>query len=403
MAKKKKLIIASSLLLLISIFFSLIKIRIVDHMPDVFYSISKEEIKIKSPIPFVNFKINPKTRSARASSEKNYDCDLRLFNIPFKNITLKVIERKKATPCGIPFGVKIFTDGVMIVNTAPIETKNGDINPSEVSSVKKGDVITNINGTQINTNEDLSKIIENSDGKSLNATILRGNLKFNTKITPVKPVNEDIFRAGFWVRDSSSGIGMITFFIKGKNFFAGLGHGIRDIDTDKLIPLSHGEIMKAVIKSVVRPSKNDTGELRGNFVGNEPIGKINSNDESGIYGTLNYDIDSLFGEMEIALKQEVKTGPAKIISTIFGNTPQFYDINIDKVSFDKLNPNKNLSISVTDKNLIEKTGGVVQGMSGSPIIQNNMIVGAITHVISNNPLKGYGIFAETMINNINFS
>lgn len=377
-------------------------------MPDIFYSISKEEIKIKSPIPFVNFKINPKSNVALANSSNKYDCNLSLFNIPLKDVTLEIVKRQRATPCGIPFGVKIFTNGVMIINTAPVETKDGDIDTSEISSVKKGDVITEVNGVEINKNEDFLKIVQNSNGNSLDVKILRGNLRFETKITPVKPVNEDKFRVGFWVRDSSSGIGMITFLIddekiNNRRFFAGLGHGIRDIDTDKLIPLSHGEIMKAVINGVIKPCGNDTGELRGSFVGDEPIGIIKSNDESGIYGILNHNIESDFDPLEIALKQEIKTGPAKIISTVFGSTPQMYDINIDNVSLDKLNPNKNLSFSVCDKRLLERTGGVVQGMSGSPIIQNNMIIGAITHVVSTNPLRGYGIFSETMINNLNFN
>jgi len=155
--------------------------------------------------------------------------------------------------------------------------------------------------------------------------------------------------------------------------------------------------MKAVIKSITKPFTNTIGELRGDFVGNEPIGIIKSNDESGVYGKLNYEIESFFDEMDIALKQEVKVGPAQIISTVFGNKPQIYNIYIEKVDFNKFNPNKNLSISVKDKNLIEKTGGVVQGMSGSPIIQGDFIIGAVTHVVVNDPHKGYGILITNML------
>ena len=402
MIKKKYILTTSLVVTFILSLIIVLKIIIINSIPDVFYSINKEKIYFKSPIPFVNFKIDPTTNKAIATSNEEYECNLKLFNITFKNITLKITNRKRATPSGMPFGLKVFADGVMIVNSAPVETKNGEINPSEISSIKKGDVIISLNGKQVNTVEEVSNIIKNSNGKPITAKIIRGNLKFETKITPVKSLEDNIFRAGCWVRDSSSGIGMITFFIKNKNFFAGLGHGIRDIDTDKLIPLAHGEVMKAVIKSVTKPLSSAIGELRGDFVGNEPIGVIKSNDESGVYGQLNYEIESFFDEMDIALKQEVKVGPAKIISTVFGNKPQMYDINIERVDFNKFNLNKNLSISVKDKNLIEKTGGVVQGMSGSPIIQNNMIVGAVTHVDLNNPLKGWGIFAETMMNNKSF-
>jgi len=161
--------------------------------------------------------------------------------------------------------------------------------------------------------------------------------------------------------------------------------------------------MQASIKNILKPSKNNIGELRGCLIGNNPIGIIKSNNNSGIFGELNTELESKFSVLPVAMKQEIKEGPAKIISTIDGTEPEIYDVNINKINFDKKNPNKNISILITDKNLIEKTGGVVQGMSGSPIIQDNMLVGAITHVVSDNPLKGYGIFAETMINNPVFS
>ena len=157
--------------------------------------------------------------------------------------------------------------------------------------------------------------------------------------------------------------------------------------------------MKASIKNILKPSKNNTGELRGCLIGNSPIGIIKSNNNSGVFGELNTKIKSEFSVLPVAMKQEIKEGPAKIICTVEGITPKIYDVNIDKISFDKKNPNKNISISITDKNLIKKTGGIVQGMSGSPIIQNNMLIGAVNLVVSDNSLKGYGIFAETMINN----
>ena len=288
----------------------------------------------------------------------------------------------------------------MVVKLSSVETENGDINPAKLALIKKGDVITHVDGTAVNSKEEFAKIVENSNGNTLNLDIIRGNVKFKTKITPVKAAGENTFKAGIWVRDSSSGIGTITFCDEEKNMFAGLGHGIRDIDTNELIPLSHGEIMKATIKNILKPSKKNTGELRGCLLGDNPIGIIKSNNNSGVFGELKIKLESEFLPLQVAMKQEVKEGPAKIISTIEGTKPKIYDVNINKVSFDKKNPNKNISILITDKDLIEKTGGVVQGMSGSPIIQNNMLVGAITHVVSDNPLKGYGIFAETMINNL---
>ena len=386
--------------LFLILFFSL-KIYTKNHMPDEFYSTHKEEIYIKTFVPFLNFKITPISNLVLAKDNQNnyYNCNLKFLNINLKNIKLNIIKRKNIIPYGIPFGAKIFTGGIMVTKFNSVETEKGDINPAEIAMIKKGDVITHINEIAVNSKEEFAKIIENSDGKDLNLDIIRGNLKFKTKITPVKALGENNFRVGIWIRDSSSGIGTMTFFNEEQNIFAGLGHGIRDIDTNELIPLAHGEIMKASIKNILKPSKNNTGELRGCLIGNSPIGIIKSNNNSGVFGELNTKIKSEFSVLPVAMKQEIKEGPAKIICTVEGITPKIYDVNIDKISFDKKNPNKNISISITDKNLIKKTGGIVQGMSGSPIIQNNMLIGAVNLVVSDNSLKGYGIFAETMINN----
>ena len=397
--KLKKLFFLISILIFGSIFF-IFKNFINNHMPDIFYSVKREIISIDSIIPMVKFKIIPDSNSVSASSIKYYNCKLTLFGIPLKSIKLSITDRKTVIPYGIPFGAKIFTEGVMIIKLSSIKTKTGTVSPGELSSLRKGDVITHVNNVQINSNEDLSKMVENSNGESLCLDIVRGNLKFKVNITPVKSENENIFRIGIWCRDGSSGIGTITFCDNEKKSFAGLGHGIRDIDTNELIPLSHGEIMRATIKNILKPSKNNTGELRGCLFGNSSIGTIEINNDSGVYGKLQTNIESEFETIEVAMKQEIKKGPAKIISTVEGTSPKTYEINIDQINFDKKNPNKNISISVCDKELIEKTGGVVQGMSGSPIIQDNRLVGAITHVVADNPLKGYGIFAETMVANI---
>ena len=394
-----KIILSSIPVLFLVLFFSL-KIYTKNHMPDEFYSAQKEEISIKTFIPFINFKIKPNSNLVSAKENNYYNCNFTLLGIPLKNIKLNIVNKKNVVPYGIPFGVKIFTGGIMVVKLSSVETENGDINPAKLALIKKGDVITHVDGTAVNSKEEFAKIVENSNGNTLNLDIIRGNVKFKTKITPVKAAGENIFKAGIWVRDSSSGIGTITFCDEEKNMFAGLGHGIRDIDTNELIPLSHGEIMKATIKNILKPSKKNTGELRGCLLGDNPIGIIKSNNNSGVFGELKIKLESEFLPLQVAMKQEVKEGPAKIISTIEGTKPKIYDVNINKVSFDKKNPNKNISILITDKDLIEKTGGVVQGMSGSPIIQNTMLIGAITHVVSDNPLKGYGIFAETMINNL---
>ena len=398
MKKLFRWLFLSSLIVLICSLFMALRIYIDDHMPDNFYSVDRKEITISTFVPFINLKVKNGQNSVSAASNV-YDCNLTFCNIPLKKVKLNIVERKNVIPCGIPFGAKIFTGGIVVVKYTDVETESGDVCPAKNASIQIGDVITHVENIPVDSVEEFSKLIENSLGNGLNVDVIRKNLKFSTTITPVKSVKENIYRAGIWVRDSSSGIGTITFIDENSSYFAGLGHGIRDADTNDLIPLSHGEIMKASIKSVVKPSSKNAGELRGCFSGNNPIGTIESNNDSGVYGTLTSKIESKFDLCGVAMKQEIEKGPAKIISTVEGNSPQIYDINIDNVNFDKKNTNKNISISVCDKNLISKTGGVVQGMSGSPIIQNNMLVGAITHVVSDNPLKGYGIFAETMVNN----
>ena len=392
--KKKIINITFILFLFISLFFVL-RAFAYNHMPDSFYSTKKETIYIDTFIPFIKFKVKPKSNYLSAlSNDKTYVCNLSLFGVPLKNVELKIADRKSVVPYGIPFGAKIFTQGVMIINVSPVESAKGDI---KISILKKGDVITHANGIPINSNEDLLKIVENSEGKNLNLKIIRNNLNFEANVAPVKSV-ENIYRLGILVRDSSSGIGTITFCNKEGTLFAGLGHAIRDSETNEIIPLSHGEIMKANIKNVIKPHNGRSGELRGVFECS--IGSIDLNNNSGVYGKIISKIESDFAPLEVAMKQEVKKGPAKIISTVYGTSPKVYDINIDKISFDKKNPNKNISISICDKSLIDKTGGVVQGMSGSPIIQDGMLVGALTHVVSDNPIHGYGIFAETMVDNI---
>ncbi|MDR1364816.1 MAG: SpoIVB peptidase [Oscillospiraceae bacterium] len=373
------------------------------QMPSAFFSVQKSEIQFNSHLPM---KIKPRLKTKKTietlnSSEQkyvdSYAADITLFNIPVKPVIVNIVKRKLVVPSGDLFGIKIFTDGVVVVKTGPVETENGDAFPANEAKIHKNDVIKEIEGQKINSNEDLASIIEKSDGKKLEAKIVRGNLIFDTFIKPVKSVGEKIFRAGIWVRDSSSGIGTITFLDPATKFFGGLGHGIKG--DNELLPLSHGKIMKTSIKKIIKSRENNIGELRGNFVG-EPIGELISNTEHGVYGILN-DIPEETNEKSIpvAFKQEIKIGDAKIISTIEDGKPREYSIKITSINFNKNDLTKNITISLTDEKLIEKTGGIVQGMSGSPVIQNGLLVGAITNVFINNPKSGYAISAETMYEN----
>ena len=320
--------------------------------------------------------------------------------VPVKKVSVEYCEEQQVLPCGTPFGVKIFTQGVLVVSTCEVKSGNRSISPSKNSGIKKGDVILQVNDETINNNDDLLRIVENSDGRTLNFLILRNNLKFNVDIKAEKHLLDGKYKIGAWIRDSSAGIGTLTFHDPVTNIFGGLGHGICDVDTGDLLPLSHGDIVKASINGVVKGQRGVPGELKGYFIETEAIGKLLKNTESGVYGTLNTSIVETM-PLKVSTKQDVKIGPAQIATTLEGISPKFYNIYIQNINFNENLTQKNMIIKTADENLNNKTGGIIQGMSGSPIIQDGKLVGAITHVFVNDPSKGYAIFAENMIYNDN--
>ena len=333
--------------------------------------------------------------------EKSYCAKLKFLNFfPIKTVSVNVAPKEEVEICGTPFGIKIYTEGVMIIGISEVYSKNGFVSPAKNCGLKKGDVLKKVNNKEIYTNEELEKIIENSEGNEISLIVQRCGDIFETLLKPVKSYDEGKYRAGIWVRDSSAGIGTLTFRNPKTKFFAGLGHGICDVDTGNIIPLFRGEIVNASIFEIKKGSAGVPGELHGNFVDLKSKGEIFSNTESGIYGRY-FEESKNENLFSVAMKQNVKTGPAKLFTTVDGNVPKYYDINIDSINYNVNLPTKNIKISVKDAELLKKTGGIVQGMSGSPIIQNDMLVGAITHVFINNPAKGYGIFAETMLTNSN--
>ena len=318
--------------------------------------------------------------------------------IPIKQVDVNYSDEQTVFPCGIPFGVKIFTQGVLVVGTSEVKSINGLISPARNSGIKKGDVILNVDKKSINCNEDLFKVVENCAGAVLNFEILRNNLKFNVDVEPVKDVGSSTYKLGAWVRDSSAGIGTLTFHNPETNIFGGLGHGICDIDTGDLLPLSHGDIVKASISGIIKGRKGVPGELKGYFIETESIGSLLKNTNYGVYGTLKDTIVET-QPIKVAPKQDIKIGPAQLATTIDGVTPKYYSINIQDVNYNESTPCKNMVVKITDDSLLSKTGGIIQGMSGSPIIQNGKLIGAITHVFVNDPTKGYAIFAENMVYN----
>lgn len=305
-------------------------------------------------------------------------------------------ERTCVIPCGTPFGVKLYTDGVIVIDTE--EIVNGDYRscPAEEAGIKKGDIIISADGKDVMSNDGLAEIINSSMGKSITFGVQRDGELLNIEVTPEKTGDNGEYKAGLWIRDSCAGIGTVTFYEPESHLFAALGHGICDTDTKKLLPSTNGEIVRSRIEGISKGVRGVPGGLNGCFTDDEPIGRLAKNSEYGVFGTLSAS-PSAASAMPVAFKNEVQTGDATVLSTIEGEKPERFDIKITSINYEACNNTKNMVIEITDKKLLDKTGGIVQGMSGSPIIQNDMVVGAVTHVFVNDPAKGYAIFAETML------
>jgi stage IV sporulation protein B len=334
--------------------------------------------------------------SAGSRYPKNYSAKLMLYHtIPLKSVQVSVVDDSCVVICGTPFGIKMFTNGVVVVGLADIKTNLGILNPASEAGLKAGDIILSVNGKAVATNTDVENAVERCSGGEMKLVVRRGQQKLSVAVRPVRSESDGLYKVGIWVRDSTAGIGTLTFYDPSEKCFAGLGHGICDSDTGQLMPLLSGDIVPVTISGVTRGQKGTPGELRGYFSDSKAIGNLSENVPEGVYGTMEKPVSGI--PMHIAMKQDVVTGPVKIYTTISGNTPKYYDAQIERIDYRENVQSKNLVLRITDQNLLTQTGGIVQGMSGSPIIQNGKLVGAVTHVFVNDPTRGYGIFAENMM------
>lgn len=313
--------------------------------------------------------------------------------IPVKEIKINVTKRKYVGLGGDVFGIKLYTKGVIVVSIDSVTTPSGSKDPAVRAGLKCGDVITHINGEAALSSKQLTESVEQSQGQTLKLNIDRNGEKLELKLEPELSVNGG-YKAGIWVRDSSAGIGTVTFYDDATGKFAGLGHGVCDVDTGKIMPLNNGEAVRARVNGFYKSSAGNPGELCGVF-SDIALGSLRVNCETGVYGELLQ--PSGAKTVPVALESEVKLGAAQMITTIDGSGPQYYDIEITKIYPSSDLSSRNMIIKVTDAGLLEKTGGIVQGMSGSPIVQNSMLVGAVTHVFVNDPTQGYGIFSSRMM------
>lgn len=328
---------------------------------------------------------------------------LRLFGaLPIKQVSLKEVDAPDLIVSGEAFGLKMFAAGTIVVGFSEIETEDGTIYPGREAGIKEGDLIITVGEKEIKNNEQVGELISASKGKPLSLTIEREGKRMDLTLKPAKSVLDGGYKGGLWVRDSAAGIGTISFVDPKTGGFAGLGHPICDIDTGKILPVGSGEICEVEIQHIKKGEAGNPGELVGVFRDGEPIGMIQKNDQTGLYGTL-FGISGSPHQKTypLAFKQEVRTGPAQIICRLEGDhAPHAYDVSIVSINQAADAEIKNLVVKVTDERLLERTGGIVQGMSGTPIIQNDKLVGAITHVFVNNAAKGYGIFAENMYHHL---
>lgn len=366
-------------------------------VPDIININYGQPVDIQS-IPIVSLHPVEKTAPARQMSAitGNVKYSARLLGvIPIKEVAVVSDNRRYVAVSGKPFGIKMFCDGVMIVGFSDILTATGYKNPAKLAGLKAGDIIVSMNGKTTRTNEDVEKIIAKAEGKDITVKYIRNDSENTAILTAVKDAGNNKWRSGMWVRDSGAGIGTMTFYELDKGFFAGLGHGIKDVDTHQELRLLSGEIVPVKITGLTKSKNGTAGQLKGSFMTTIASGKILHNGTTGVYGKAY--IPEKENLMAVANPAEIHTGKATILTTINGTQPQEYQVEIEKINLTTGDANKNMVIRITDSRLLTLTGGIIAGFSGSPIIQDGKLAGAVTHVFVNQVDKGYGIFATNML------
>ncbi len=300
---------------------------------------------------------------------------------------------------GIPFGVKFMTDGVTVTGLADVKTERGSVCPAKDAGLRQDDIILKINNETVADAAHISSVAENGGGAPIKLVYSRDGKQTSTTLTPAYCKDEGKYKTGMYVRDSGAGIGTVTYIVPQTLSFGGLGHGICDSQSGKLVSMQRGSVVGVTISGVVKGISGTPGEVRGYFSSGK-TGTLLQNTDCGVFGAFASLPSGLASEpIAVGTRNELKAGKAYIYSTVEGTTPQKYEIEISNIQLDSMT-NKCFTVKVTDQALIQKTGGIIQGMSGSPIIQNGKLVGAVTHVLINDPTTGYGIFIENMLTSV---
>ncbi len=332
-----------------------------------------------------------------ASTVSKHTHVAKLFGVlPLKEITVRRYGDISLCPGGMAFGAKMFTDGLIVVGFSNVDCTGASQQPAYDAGIRMHDVILKINNTVVTSALHMSEIVSSSNGAPLEFTVRRGKEELLCTVVPSFSESEQTYKSGLWVRDNTAGIGTITFIDPDTGAFAGLGHGICDGETGALLPLSRGMIARVSISGVQKGAGGAPGELMGYFASGK-IGTLLGNTTAGVYGILTELPEGVSQStaIPIALKDEITDGKAQLYCTLDETGVHSYEVSIRKIR--NAADHKCMEITVTDPALIEKTGGIVQGMSGSPLIQNGRLIGAVTHVLISDPTKGYGIFIENML------
>lgn len=344
-----------------------------------------------------------KSVSLQAKEQGKNEMFLELAGFPVKKVDVNVLKDFKVIPGGQSIGVKLNTIGVLVVGHHQVTAAEGKVSPGELAGIQVGDIITEINGQKIEKMSDVAPFVQEAGQKQepLKISLTRESGKVETELMPQKEKGEENYKLGLYIRDSAAGIGTMTFYHPQSKKYGALGHVISDMDTKKPIVVDDGQIVKSTVTSIEKGSNGNPGEKLARFSSDkEVIGNIKRNSPYGIFGELNRDIkNGIMDEpLPIALSHQVKEGAAQILTVVDDDEVKLFDIEIVSTIPQKFPATKGMVIKVTDPELIGKTGGIVQGMSGSPIIQDGKLIGAVTHVFVNDPTSGYGVHLEWMLN-----
>lgn len=335
----------------------------------------------------------------KADKLDSYQMNLRLFGIiPIKQVNIEVIQDMMLTPAGLPIGIYMKTEGVLVIGVGEFDGADGNIKSPAQYLLKSGDYIMQVNGEEIESKKSFKSTVGNSAGEKLILTVRRGEEEFDISIKPEKNRSEE-YKIGIWIRDNAQGVGTLTF-VDADGHFGALGHGISDVDTSTLMLLKGGTLYKTEIIAIRKGVNGSPGEMTGmiDYSERNILGEITSNSNEGIFGICNEKLTgSIYeGAIPVGLKQEIEQGAAQILCSVEGE-PKYYDVEIKEIYLDHENVNRGILFTVTDPELLALTGGIVQGMSGAPMVQNGKLIGAVTHVLVQDAASGYGIFIENML------